>query len=125
MKLFTSVLATLLLLGISPLNAEEPSLAWKVQPLTIDLNEGIDIADINGDGIHDLILGANTSDSINAEETGTVSVMFGNIFDRVPIPEESGGGQVSVFAIIGIVAVVIVIGAFWYLRRIRKAPTGA
>ena len=40
MKLFTSVLATLLLLGISPLNAEEPSLAWKVQPLTIDLNEG-------------------------------------------------------------------------------------
>ena len=89
------------------------------------LGSAVAVGDINGDGIQDLILGANTSDSINAEETGTVSVIFGNIFDRVPIPEESGGGQVSVFAIIGIVAVVIVIGAFWYLRRIRKAPTGA
>ena len=89
------------------------------------LGSAVAVGDVNGDGIHDLILGANTSDSINAEETGTVSVMFGNIFDRVPIPEESGGGQVSGFAIIAIVAVVIVVGAFWYLRRIRKAPSAA
>ena len=80
------------------------------------------IGDINGDGTADLILGANASDSPNGEKTGTVSVMFGNIFDREPIPEPSGTGSITVFAIIGVVAVVIVSGGFWYLRRKRKAP---
>ena len=80
------------------------------------------IGDINGDGTADLILGANASDSPNGEKTGTVSVMFGNIFDRDPIPEASGTGSITVFAIIGVVAVVIVSGGFWYLRRKRKAP---
>ena len=80
------------------------------------------IADINGDGTTDLILGAKAADSLNGEETGTVSVMFGNIFDREPIPEASGTGSITVFAIIGVVAVVGVAGGFWYLRRKRKAP---
>ena len=79
------------------------------------------IGDINGDGTADLILGANASDSPNGEKTGTVSVMFGNIFDREPIPEPSGTGSITMFAIIGVVAVVIVGGGFWYLRRKRKA----
>ncbi|MDP7206193.1 MAG: hypothetical protein QGH11_11515, partial [Pirellulaceae bacterium] len=59
MKVLTSILATLLMLGAFQLGAEEPSLAWKVQPLTIDLNEGIDIADINGDKIPDILSGRN------------------------------------------------------------------
>lgn len=37
--------------------AEEPSLAWKVVPLAIDANEGIDIADFNGDGKLDVAAG--------------------------------------------------------------------
>ena len=81
------------------------------------------IGDINGDGTADLILGANASDSPNGEKTGTVSVMFGNIFDREPIPEPSGTGSITMFAIIGVVAVVIVGGGFWYLRRKRKASS--
>ena len=37
--------------------AAEPSLAWKVVPLAIDANEGIDIADFNGDGKLDVAAG--------------------------------------------------------------------
>ncbi|MCH2321622.1 MAG: FG-GAP and VCBS repeat-containing protein, partial [SAR202 cluster bacterium] len=88
------------------------------------LGTAVAIGDINGDGAADLIIGSHGADSPNGEETGTVSVMFGNIFDREPIPEESGTGSITVFAIIGIVAVVIVGGGFLYIRRIRKvSPT--
>ena len=86
------------------------------------LGSAVAIGDINGDGIADLILGANAADSLNGEETGTVSIMFGNIFDREPIPEASGTGSITVFAIIGVVGVVGVAGGFWYLRRKRKFP---
>ena len=86
------------------------------------LGSAIAIADINGDGITDLILGSNGANSSNGEETGTVSVMLGNIFDREPTPEASGTGPIAVFAIIAMVAVVIVGGGLWYIRRIRKAP---
>ena len=89
------------------------------------LGSAVTIADINGDGTTDLILGANAADSLNGEETGTVSVMFGNIFDRDPIPETSGTSQVATFAIIAIVGAVVVGGAFWYIRRIRKTSTSA
>ena len=37
--------------------AAEPSLTWKVVPLAIDANEGIDIADFNGDGKLDVAAG--------------------------------------------------------------------
>ena len=86
------------------------------------LGSAVAIGDINGDGIADLILGANAADSLNGEDTGTVSIMFGNIFDREPIPEASGTGSITVFAIIGVVGVVGVGGGFWYLRRKRKFP---
>jgi len=86
------------------------------------LGSAIAIADINGDGITDLILGSNGANSSNGEETGTVSVMLGNIFDREPTPEASGTGPITIFAIIAIVAVVIVGGGLLYIRRIRKAP---
>jgi len=89
------------------------------------LGSAVTIGDINGDGTTDLILGANAADSLNGEETGTVSVMFGNIFDRDPIPETSGTSQVTTFAIVAIVGAVVAGGAFWYIRRIRKTSTSA
>ena len=89
------------------------------------LGSAVAIGDINGDGTADLMLGANAADSPNGEETGTVSVMFGNIFDREPIPETSGTSQVATFAIIAVIGAAVVGGAFWYIRRTRKTPTSA
>ena len=38
-------------------NATDPPLTWKVVPLAIDANEGIDVADFNGDGRLDVAAG--------------------------------------------------------------------
>ena len=81
------------------------------------LGTGVAIGDINGDGTPDLILGANAADSANGEKTGSVSVMFGNIFDREPVPEASGTNQIAMYAVIAIVAVVVAGGGLWYRRR--------
>ncbi len=40
-------------------NAAQKSLKWKIVPLTVDSNEGIDIADFNGDGKLDIAAGRN------------------------------------------------------------------
>ena len=37
--------------GCPLLSAADASLSWKVIPLAVDANEGIDIADFDGDGI--------------------------------------------------------------------------
>ena len=87
------------------------------------LGTGVAIGDINGDGTPDLILGANAADSANGEKTGSVSVMFGNIFDREPVPETSGTSQITMYAVIAIVVVVVGGGGLWYRRRSRKAPS--
>ncbi len=39
--------------------AEPPALNWEVRRLTVDLNEGIDVGDINGDGRLDVAAGRN------------------------------------------------------------------
>ena len=41
------------------LHSEEPSLKWKIKKLTVDANEGIDLADVNKDGKLDIIAGRN------------------------------------------------------------------
>ncbi len=51
------VTACLVSLFATITTAAEPSLAWKVVPLAIDANEGIDIADFNGDGKLDVAAG--------------------------------------------------------------------
>ncbi len=48
-----------LLIPAAVLQAESPSLAWQVRALAVDLNEGVDIADFNGDGIPDVVAGRN------------------------------------------------------------------
>jgi hypothetical protein len=45
--------------AIASVDAQQPSIKWEVRGLTVDLNEGIDIADINGDGTPDIIAGRN------------------------------------------------------------------
>lgn len=42
-----------------PIQAASPSLKWKVKALTVDGNEGIDVADFNKDGVLDVVAGRN------------------------------------------------------------------
>lgn len=84
------------------------------------LGSGVDVGDLNGDGMADLVLGANFADPEEVEDAGVTYIMFGNIFDREPTPEESNLPQI----IIGVVGVIVVLavaaGAIWYLRRMRR-----
>jgi hypothetical protein len=51
-----------LFLGITLADASEdqtPSLQWTMKVLTVDSNEGIDLADFNGDGLLDVVAGRN------------------------------------------------------------------
>lgn len=43
----------------NPLDAQEGKISFKHKLLTIDANEGIDIADIDGDGKNDVVAGRN------------------------------------------------------------------
>ncbi len=54
---FTALTACLLLPGL--VAAQEASLKWRIQLLTVDGNEGIDVADFNGDGKLDVAAGRN------------------------------------------------------------------
>ena len=53
-KLFICFMTTLL---VSVAYTAEPVLTWKLMPLAIDANEGIDVADFNGDGKLDVVAG--------------------------------------------------------------------
>lgn len=55
--LFRTISRCLLALTATSAIAAEPNLSWKVIPLAIDANEGIDIADFNGDGKLDVVAG--------------------------------------------------------------------
>jgi len=61
MKVLSTTLAGLLLFlsATATTPAAEPSLKWEIRSLTVDLNEGIDVADVNGDGSLDLLSGRN------------------------------------------------------------------
>ncbi|VAX41240.1 hypothetical protein MNBD_PLANCTO02-512, partial [hydrothermal vent metagenome] len=43
----------------SVLWSAEKSIVWKIKKLTVDTNEGIDLADVNKDGKLDIIAGRN------------------------------------------------------------------
>ena len=51
------VLFFLIYCAVSPLGAQE--IQWDVRQLTVDANEGIDVADFNGDGKLDVVAGRN------------------------------------------------------------------
>lgn len=51
------VLLFLIYCAVSPLGAQE--IQWDVRQLTVDANEGIDVADFNGDGKLDVVAGRN------------------------------------------------------------------
>ncbi len=82
------------------------------------LGESLAIGDVNRDGINDLLMSAQFSDSI-AENSGTTFIMFGNIFEREPIPDEPPILPIA----IGFVVVVVVIGGVGFFIRLQRRPT--
>ena len=84
------------------------------------LGSGVDVGDLNGDGLADLVLGANFADPEEVEDAGIAYIMFGNIFEREPTPDESNLPQIIIGVVAGIVVLIAVVGAIWYLRRMRR-----
>ena len=84
------------------------------------LGSGVEVGDLNGDGLADLVLGANFADPEEAEDAGITYIMFGNIFERESTPEESNLPQILIGAVVVIVVIAVAAGAIWYLRRMRR-----
>lgn len=84
------------------------------------LGSGVDVGDLNGDGVADLALAANFGDPQEREDAGVTYIMFGNIFGREPTPEESNLPQILIGLVVVIVLIVAAAGAIWYLRRMRR-----
>ena len=83
------------------------------------LGSGVGVGDLNGDGVADLALAANFADPQERENAGVTYIMFGNIFEREPTPEESNLPQIIIGVVGAIVLVAAAILAIWWLRRTR------
>ena len=84
------------------------------------LGSAVDVGDLNGDGVADLVLASNFADPEERENAGVTYIMFGNIFEREPTPEESNLPQILIGVVVVIVVIVAAAGAIWYLRRTRR-----
>ena len=84
------------------------------------LGSGVDVGDLNGDGMADLVLAANFGDPEEREDAGITYIMFGNIFEREPTPEESNLPQIIIGVVGAIVLLAVAIVAIWWLRRMRR-----
>ena len=84
------------------------------------LGSAVDVGDLNGDGVADLVLASNFADPEERENAGVTYIMFGNIFEREPTPEESNLPQILIGVVVVIVVIVVAAGAIWYLRRTRR-----
>ena len=86
-----------------------------------NLGSGVGVGDLNGDGVADLVLAANFGDPDEARENaGITYIMFGNIFEREPTPEESNLPQILIAAVAAIVVIAVAVLGIWWLRRSRR-----
>ena len=85
------------------------------------LGSAVGIGDMNGDGVSDLVYSAAFGDpDENRENAGVTYIMFGNIFEREPTPDESNLPQIIIGVVVVVVVLVVAVGAIWYLRRMRR-----
>ena len=84
------------------------------------LGSGVGVGDLNGDGVADLALAANFADPQEREDAGVTYILFGNIFEREPTPDESNLPQILIGVVVVIVVIAVAAGAIWYLRRTRR-----
>ena len=68
----------------------------------------------------DLALAANFGDPNERENAGITYIMFGNIFEREPTPEESNLPQILIAAVAAIAVIAAAVLGIWWLRRTRS-----
>ena len=86
-----------------------------------NFGSGVGVGDFNGDGVADLVAAANFGDPDEARSNaGITYIMYGNIFEREPTPEESNLPIILVGVGVGVVIIVAAVLAIWYLRRVRR-----
>ena len=85
------------------------------------LGSAVGIGDFNGDGMADLAYSAAFGDpDEERQNAGITYLMFGNIFEREPTPEESILPQIIIGVVGAIVVLAVAIGLIWWLRRMRR-----
>ena len=85
------------------------------------LGSSVGVGDLNGDGVADLILAARFGDPDEArDDAGITYILFGNIFEREPTPEESNLPTILIGLAAVVVILVIVVAGIWWLRRMRR-----
>ncbi len=85
------------------------------------LGSAVGIGDFNGDGVADLAYSAALGDPDESRENaGITYIMFGNIFNREPTPEESNLPQIMIGVLAGIVVIIVLAALIWYFRRVRR-----
>ena len=85
-----------------------------------NFGSGVGVGDLNGDGVTDLALAANFGDPNERENAGITYIMFGNIFEREPTPEESNLPQILIAAVAAIAVIAAAVLGIWWLRRTRS-----
>ena len=85
-----------------------------------NFGSGVGVGDLNGDGLMDLALAANFGDPNERENAGITYIMFGNIFEREPTPEESNLPQILIAAVAAIAVIAAAVLGIWWLRRTRS-----
>ncbi|MCY4430733.1 MAG: FG-GAP repeat protein [Rhodospirillales bacterium] len=84
------------------------------------LGSGVEVGDLNGDGVADLVLASNFGDPEEREDAGVTYIMFGNIFERESTPEDSSLPQILIGVVGAIVLIAVAVVAIWWLRRTRR-----
>lgn len=83
------------------------------------LGKGVAVGDVNSDGVNDLVMTAPFTDPASVgDSAGTTYAIYGNIYDRVPTPEEAP----VVPIVIGVVAVLVIIGIVAFFIWMKRKP---
>ena len=86
-----------------------------------NFGSAVGVGDFNGDGVADLVAAASFGDPDDARtNAGITYIMYGNIFEREPTPEESNLPIILIGVGVGVVVIVGGVLGIWYLRRIRR-----
>lgn len=87
------------------------------------LGGSVNVADINGDGKMDLIIGTSKIDVEGVAEAGSVSILLGSLFDRESTPAEASSLLMVWVVLIVVAGAAAAIGGFLFWSRLKRAPS--